>query len=171
MCRAHGATAASGAPRTPWCCRARRWCTAPRWRSTRRARRRCARRCGALTTARTSCSTASWRTSRAARRSSSRSAEDTRLPTIDISMYMYLLVHFSFSSSWADPSAILLCISRSSWSDPEHFVQRQSCLNTFATAWGYMPLIRSVLRLDPILFKDPVSTLRKKYRKMELVTS
>ncbi|XP_050347798.1 exostosin-1 [Nymphalis io] len=60
---------------------------------------------------------------------------------------------------------------RSSWSDPEHFVQRQSCLNTFAAAWGYMPLVRSVLRLDPILFKDPVSTLRKKYRKMELVTS
>lgn len=60
---------------------------------------------------------------------------------------------------------------RSSWSDPEHFVQRQSCLNTFATAWGYMPLMRSVLRLDPILFKDSVSTLRKKYRKMELVTS
>ncbi|KAJ2947844.1 hypothetical protein O0L34_g9633 [Tuta absoluta] len=59
---------------------------------------------------------------------------------------------------------------RSSWSDPEHFVQRQSCLNTFASAWGYMPLMRSVLRVDPILFKDPVSTLRKKYRKMELVT-
>ncbi|XP_050666654.1 exostosin-1 [Leptidea sinapis] len=60
---------------------------------------------------------------------------------------------------------------KSSWSDPEHFVQRQSCLNTFAAAWGYMPLVRSVLRLDPILFKDPVSNLRKKYRKMELVTS
>ncbi|XP_064292384.1 exostosin-1 isoform X2 [Plodia interpunctella] len=61
--------------------------------------------------------------------------------------------------------------SRSSWSDPSHFVQRQSCLNTFAAAWGYMPLLRSSLRLDPVLFKDPVSTLRKKYRKMELVTS
>ncbi|KAJ0182552.1 hypothetical protein K1T71_001921 [Dendrolimus kikuchii] len=60
---------------------------------------------------------------------------------------------------------------RSPWTDPEHFVQRQSCLNTFATAWGYMPLVRSVLRLDPVLFKDSVSTLRKKYRKMELVTS
>lgn len=60
---------------------------------------------------------------------------------------------------------------KSLWSDPEHFVQRQSCLNTFATTWGYMPLLRSVLRLDPILFKDPVSTLRKKYRKMELVSS
>ncbi|XP_022129360.1 exostosin-1 [Pieris rapae] len=60
---------------------------------------------------------------------------------------------------------------KTSWTDPEHFVQRQSCLNTFAAAWGYMPLVRSVLRLDPILFKDPVSTLRKKYRKMELVTS
>ncbi|XP_041975092.1 exostosin-1 [Aricia agestis] len=60
---------------------------------------------------------------------------------------------------------------RSSWSDPEHFVQRQSCLNTFAAAFGYMPLVRSVLRLDPVLFKDPVSTRRKKYIKMELVTS
>ncbi|XP_048489264.1 exostosin-1 isoform X1 [Plutella xylostella] len=60
--------------------------------------------------------------------------------------------------------------SRSSWSDPEHFVQRQSCLNTFAAAWGELPLPRSVLRLDPLLFKDPVSNLRKKYRKMELVS-
>lgn len=63
------------------------------------------------------------------------------------------------------------CYRRSAWRDPEHFVQRQSCLNTFATAWGYMPLLRSALRLDPVLFKDPVSTLRKKYRKMELLTS
>lgn len=27
-------------------------------------------------------------------------------------------------------------ISRSSWNDPDHFIQRQSCLNTFAAVFG-----------------------------------
>ncbi|XP_018330965.1 exostosin-1 isoform X2 [Agrilus planipennis] len=61
--------------------------------------------------------------------------------------------------------------SRSPWNDPDHFIQRQTCLNTFAAVFGYMPLLRSNLRLDPILFKDPVSNLRKKYRQIELVGS
>ncbi|XP_054268099.1 exostosin-1 [Macrosteles quadrilineatus] len=60
---------------------------------------------------------------------------------------------------------------RSPWNDPDHFIQRQTCLNTFAAVFGYMPLIRSNMRLDPVLFKDPVSNLRKKYRKIELVGS
>lgn len=58
---------------------------------------------------------------------------------------------------------------RSPWNDPDHFVQRQTCLNTFAAVFGYMPLLRSNLRLDPVLFKDPVSNKRKKYRKIELI--
>ncbi|XP_076327319.1 exostosin-1a-like [Tachypleus tridentatus] len=53
------------------------------------------------------------------------------------------------------------------WNDPDHFVQRQICVNTFVDAFGYMPLVRSSLRLDPVLFKDPVSNLRKRYRKLE----
>ncbi|XP_044741369.1 exostosin-1 [Chrysoperla carnea] len=60
---------------------------------------------------------------------------------------------------------------RSPWNDPDHFVQRQTCLNTFAAVFGYMPLLRSNLRLDPVLFKDPVSNLRKKYRQIERVGS
>ncbi|XP_018791954.1 PREDICTED: exostosin-1 [Bactrocera latifrons] len=59
----------------------------------------------------------------------------------------------------------------SPWNDPDHFIQRQSCLNTFAAVFGYMPLIRSNLRLDPVLYRDPVSNLRKKYRQIELVGS
>ncbi|XP_065165461.1 exostosin-1 [Atheta coriaria] len=59
----------------------------------------------------------------------------------------------------------------SPWNDPDHFIQRQTCLNTFAAVFGYMPLVRSNLRLDPVLFKDPVSNLRKKYRQIELVGS
>lgn len=80
---------------------------------------------------------------------------------------------------------------RSSWNDPDHFIQRQSCLNTFAAVFGYvsllrdrcggfvthllsfssryMPLLRSNLRLDPVLFKDQVSNLRKKYHQIEMV--
>lgn len=59
----------------------------------------------------------------------------------------------------------------SPWNDPDHFIQRQTCLNTFAAVFGYMPLLRSNLRLDPVLFKDPVSNMRKKYRQIELVGS
>ncbi|WAR17951.1 EXT1B-like protein, partial [Mya arenaria] len=54
------------------------------------------------------------------------------------------------------------------WSDSFHFSQRQICIETFANEFGYMPLIRSKLRMDPILFKDPVSNLRKKYKQIEL---
>jgi glucuronyl/N-acetylglucosaminyl transferase EXT1 len=43
-------------------------------------------------------------------------------------------------------------------------------MNTFVEGFGYNPLLKSVTRLDPILFKDPVSSFRKKYRKLELVT-
>ncbi|XP_055376073.1 exostosin-1 isoform X2 [Condylostylus longicornis] len=60
---------------------------------------------------------------------------------------------------------------RSPWNDPDHFIQRQGCLNTFAAVFGYMPLLRSNLRLDPVLYRDPVSNLRKKYRQIELVGS
>lgn len=58
---------------------------------------------------------------------------------------------------------------KSPWNDPEHFADRQSCLNTFVAGFGYMPLLKSSTRFDPILFKDPVSNFRKKYRKLELV--
>ncbi|CAL1268956.1 unnamed protein product [Larinioides sclopetarius] len=59
----------------------------------------------------------------------------------------------------------------SPWNDPDHFVQRQTCINAFAKVFGYMPLVRSNTRLDPVLFKDPVSNLRKKYRRMEIAGS
>ncbi|XP_075765173.1 exostosin-like 1 isoform X2 [Pelodiscus sinensis] len=50
---------------------------------------------------------------------------------------------------------------------PLHFAQRQDCINRFAAWFGYMPLVHSQLRLDPVLFKDQVSVLRKKYRHLE----
>ena len=49
------------------------------------------------------------------------------------------------------------------------FSQKQTCMNIFFSGFGYMPLLKSSLRMDPVLFKDSVSNLRKKYRKMELV--
>uniref|UniRef100_A0A1A8IHM6 Exostoses (Multiple)-like 1 n=1 Tax=Nothobranchius kuhntae TaxID=321403 RepID=A0A1A8IHM6_NOTKU len=54
-----------------------------------------------------------------------------------------------------------------SWASPEHFSQRQECINTFSTWFGYMPLVHSQLRLDPVLFRDQVSVLRKKYKDLE----
>ncbi|XP_067167453.1 exostosin-like 1 isoform X2 [Apteryx mantelli] len=47
------------------------------------------------------------------------------------------------------------------------FSQRQDCLNQLVDWFGYMPLVSSQLRLDPVLFKDQVSILRKKYRHLE----
>lgn len=55
------------------------------------------------------------------------------------------------------------------WSEGEHFAQRAHCMGAFAEHFGYMPLKRSNLRIDPLLFKDPVSILRKKYRQIEQV--
>uniref|UniRef100_A0A7N8WVM8 Exostosin glycosyltransferase 1b n=1 Tax=Mastacembelus armatus TaxID=205130 RepID=A0A7N8WVM8_9TELE len=48
-----------------------------------------------------------------------------------------------------------------------HFAQRQTCMNKFASWFGAMPLVHSQMRLDPVLFKDQVSILRKKYRDIE----
>ncbi|XP_034066286.1 LOW QUALITY PROTEIN: exostosin-1b-like [Gymnodraco acuticeps] len=55
----------------------------------------------------------------------------------------------------------------SRWADPDHFAQRQTCMNKFANWFGAMPLVHSQMRLDPVLFKDQVSILRKKYRDIE----
>jgi len=59
--------------------------------------------------------------------------------------------------------------SKSPWSSPDHFTQRQTCMAAFAASFGYMPLKKSMSRFDPILYKDPVSTVRKKYPKMESI--
>ncbi|XP_070998612.1 exostosin-1a-like isoform X1 [Oncorhynchus clarkii lewisi] len=55
----------------------------------------------------------------------------------------------------------------SRWADPDHFAQRQSCMNKFASWFGSMPLVHSNVRLDPVLFKDQVSILRKRYKDIE----
>ncbi|KAG7255367.1 hypothetical protein CRUP_022936, partial [Coryphaenoides rupestris] len=55
----------------------------------------------------------------------------------------------------------------SRWADPDHFAQRQTCMNRFSGWFGSMPLVHSQMRLDPVLFKDQVSILRKKYKDIE----
>ena len=51
-------------------------------------------------------------------------------------------------------------------SDKAH--NRVACLNMAVNAFGYMPLLHSHVRLDPVLFRDNVSVYRKEYRRMEL---
>ncbi|NXE73732.1 EXT1C protein, partial [Cochlearius cochlearius] len=51
--------------------------------------------------------------------------------------------------------------------DGWRFSQQQDCLNQLVDWFGYMPLVSSQLRLDPVLFKDQVSVLRKKYPRLE----
>jgi hypothetical protein len=50
----------------------------------------------------------------------------------------------------------------------ERIQQHHNCLNELYDIYGSMPLRRSSVRMDPILFRDPVSNLRKKYRQLEL---
>ncbi|KAL8607673.1 hypothetical protein ACOMHN_039347 [Nucella lapillus] len=57
------------------------------------------------------------------------------------------------------------------WLAQQRLAQRQRCTEEFASVFGYMPLLSSQMRLDPLLFKDPVSNLRKKYRKIDTVVS
>lgn len=44
----------------------------------------------------------------------------------------------------------------------DQFKQRQKCMNTFKDAFGYMPLMHSNLRLDPVVQSHHVPSLRKK---------
>jgi glucuronyl/N-acetylglucosaminyl transferase EXT1 len=55
------------------------------------------------------------------------------------------------------------------WMNPAHFSQRQTCISMFTNVFGYMPLIRSQFRYDPVLFKDPVAMLKKKYKRLDLL--
>lgn len=51
------------------------------------------------------------------------------------------------------------------------FSDSQKCFqNLLNYTFNYLPLIKSQVRLDPLLFKDSVSTFRKKYQKMEQFT-
>lgn len=80
----------------------------------------------------------------------------TKLPTIKVTQKKQYKETMMAQSSRA-----------SRWADPDHFAQRQTCMNKFASWFGGMPLVHSQMRLDPILFKDQVSILRKKYREIE----
>lgn len=44
-----------------------------------------------------------------------------------------------------------------------------SCINLLSNAYGYIPLKYSMVRADPVLFKDDVSILRKEFRKLEAI--
>ena len=78
-----------------------------------------------------------------------------------------LWYHNVQSCCWC--TIVLHCFFRSPWSDPGHFAQRQTCINTFKAVFGYMPLLKSSVRLDTVLYKDAVANTRKKYRKLEQV--
>lgn len=82
----------------------------------------------------------------------------TRLPPIKVTQRR------QYKESMTPNSSI-----KSPWTDADHFSQREFCVNTMATVFGYMPLVRSSVRMDPLLFKDPVSNMRKKYKRIELV--
>uniref|UniRef100_A0A6A7G333 Exostosin-1-like n=2 Tax=Hirondellea gigas TaxID=1518452 RepID=A0A6A7G333_9CRUS len=55
------------------------------------------------------------------------------------------------------------------WSSPSHFAERTTCLNTFSSVLGRLPLHTSQVRLDPVLYRDNVSVKRKKFRQIDKI--
>ncbi|XP_033727829.1 LOW QUALITY PROTEIN: exostosin-1a-like [Pecten maximus] len=82
----------------------------------------------------------------------------TKLPPIKVTHRKVYKESMLASSSKSSP-----------WLQVDHFMQRKLCVDNFVKLFGYMPLVRSKARMDPLLFKDPVSNLRKKYRQIEVV--
>ena len=48
------------------------------------------------------------------------------------------------------------------------FLARKKCFEALVEEFGYMPLLHSNVRFDPVLYKDPISNFRKKYRLLEI---
>jgi len=61
-------------------------------------------------------------------------------------------------------TGLLFFVSESTSSS---YSAKQYCMRLFTEWFGYMPLIRSSVRFEPLLHRDPVSVFRKKYRQME----
>jgi len=76
-----------------------------------------------------------------------------------------ITVAHRLTSSGRHGNAELPFPTAESWS----FHTRQYCIGRFTELLGHMPLIRSSVRFDPLLYRDPVSILRKKYRHIENV--
>jgi len=101
----------------------------------------------------------------------------THLQVCEDILFNFLVVHVirhppvklaqrhSVSQSPSDQSRTLL--PNSGPSVQKKLAVRHYCLNRFVEEFGYMPLLRSEVRYDPLLYKDNVSVLRKKYRHME----
>ena len=53
-------------------------------------------------------------------------------------------------------------------SSEEHFEQKQTCFREFLRIFGKAPLKYSAHKFDPLLYKDPVSNFRKRYRFLEI---
>lgn len=49
------------------------------------------------------------------------------------------------------------------------WIDRKSCFQKLIKLFGYIPLMKSKIRFEPLLYKDDVSSMRKKYRKLEMV--
>lgn len=59
-----------------------------------------------------------------------------------------------------------LSSANASWAQ-EVLATRSRCLSSVVDVFGYMPLRKSRVRLDPCLFKDPVAMWRKRYQRLE----
>lgn len=53
-----------------------------------------------------------------------------------------------------------------SFTQKQHFEIEQKCFDRLREIFGGIPLVRSKVAMNPLLFRDPVSVVRKKFRKL-----
>ena len=49
----------------------------------------------------------------------------------------------------------------------ERFKQKRRCFQELARVFGRVTLKKSIYKIDPLLFRDPISNFRKRYRDLE----
>ena len=71
------------------------------------------------------------------------------------------------TSSHFKPSSVTKERLGATFTPESHFETMQKCFNTLVDSFGHVPLVWSKVAMNPVLYKDPVSIVRKKYKKLE----
>lgn len=86
----------------------------------------------------------------------------------DTSVTCLSVVFNSVVALYTQSPPILLSFKRSNEEISHKMANRRlTCLNMAINALGQVPLIKSFVKFDPMLYRDNVSNFKKEFRKME----
>eukprot|EP00111_Clytia_hemisphaerica_P004133 TCONS_00011825-protein len=71
------------------------------------------------------------------------------------------------TSSHFKPGSVTKERLGSTFTPESHFATMQKCFDVLVNVFGHVPLVWSKVAMNPVLYRDPVSIVRKKYKKLE----